>query len=320
MTRLNPLRTIAVLAAGVVIVATLVVNSCASEDAASGDPSLQLGGTLRLDGSSTVAPLMERATQDFMEIHGNVDATVATSGTGGGFEKFCAGEIDIANASRPIQDAEADMCRTEGIEYTRFLVANDAVAVVVNVDNDWLSCITVDQLRTIWDPASKVTKWSQVDPGWDDEGVTLFGPGTDSGTFDYFTSVINGEDGASRTDYVATEDDNVTVRGVEGVKGGLGYFGFSYYEENASNLKALEIDGGDGCVPPSARTVQDGSYAPLARPLFIYVTNGALARPEVKAFVDYYERNADAIADEALFVPLTDEQKAEVRDQIETLR
>ncbi|MFN8051524.1 MAG: PstS family phosphate ABC transporter substrate-binding protein [Acidimicrobiales bacterium] len=303
----------------VVAAGILVMSSCTSGEATSIDPSLRLSGAIRLDGSRTVAPLMKRATADFVEIHEAVDVTVATSGTGGGFEKFCAGEIDIADASRPIQDAEARACSAHGIEYTRFLVANDALAIVVNVDNDWLACVTVEQLRKIWEPASKVTKWSQVDPGWDDEPVVLFGPGTESGTFDYFTSVINGEDGASRTDYAATEDDNVTVRGVEGARGGLGYFGFSYYEENASNLKALEVDGGDGCVPPSARTVQDGSYAPLARPLFIYVANAALARPEVKAFVDFYERNADKVAEEALFVPLTDEQKADVRKQLETL-
>lgn len=303
----------------VVAVVVLVVSACTSGKGASSDASLRLSGAIRLDGSSTVAPLMGQAAKDFMAIHDAVDATVATSGTGGGFEKFCAGEIDIADASRPIQDDEAQVCSAAGIEYTRFLVANDALVVVVNIDNDWLSCITVDQLRKIWEPGSKVTKWSQVDRGWDDEPVVLFGPGTESGTFDYFTSVINGEDGASRTDYTATEDDNVAVRGVEGVKGGLGYFGFSYYEENASGLKALEVDGGDGCVPPSARTVQDGSYAPLARPLYIYVANDSLARPEVKAFVDFYERNADGIADEALFVPLTDDQKADVRKQLETL-
>ena len=197
-----------------------------------------------------------------------VQITVGTSGTGGGFEKFCAGDTDMSNASRPIKPddaSEGPACESNGIEYTELQIANDGLSVVVNKDNDWVDCLTVEQLKTIWEPAAegKVTNWNQVDPSFPDEPLELFGAGTDSGTFDYFTDAINGEEGASRTDYTATEDDNVTVQGVGGSTGGLGYFGLSYYEENSDTLKALEIDAGDGCVAPSTETVQSGEYTPL---------------------------------------------------------
>ncbi len=281
-------------------------------------PAEDLSGDIAIDGSSTVAPLMKLAAEDFQDANGGVTVAVGTSGTGGGFEKFCAGETDISNASRPIKDEEATACADAGVEYVELIVANDALSVVVNPDNDWATCLTVEQLKTMWEPAAEetITNWNQVDPSFPDESLTLFGAGTDSGTFDYFTAEINGEQGASRTDYNPTEDDNVTVTGVNGEKGALGYFGFSYLEENADKVKPVAIDGGAGCVEPSAEAVVDGTYTPLARPLFIYVSKASAERPEVKAFAAAYVANQDAITDEALFVPLSDEQKATQADEL----
>ena len=285
-----------------------------------GDTPANLSGTIKVDGSSTVAPLTEAASELFREDNSGVQVTVGTSGTGGGFEKFCAGETDISDASRPIKDKEKAACEAKGIVFDEFTVANDALTVVVNKDNDWIECITVDQLKKIWEPKSKVSNWNQVDPKFPDVALKLFGAGTDSGTFDYFTAEINGEEGASRTDYNATEDDNVTVQGVSGDKGGLGYFGFSYFEENADKLKPLKIDGGSGCVEPSVATVQDGTYKPLARPLFIYPKADLLTRPEGLAFVEFFASNATKIAEEARFVPLTDAQTSELKAKIDALK
>jgi phosphate binding protein len=272
-----------------------------------------LSGKIDVDGSSTVGPLVTYAAEIFGEENPDVQITVGISGTGGGFERFCAGETDISNASRPIkEDEEAPICQENGVEYVEFRVATDALTVVVNPENDWATCLTVDQLKTIWEPAAegKVTNWNQVDPSFTDESLSLFGAGTDSGTFDYFTDAINGEEGASRADYSATEDDNVTVEGVAAETGGLGYFGFSYYDQNQDKLRAVEIDSGSGCVAPSPEAAQDGSYTPLSRPLFIYVKTEAFARPEVAAFAKYILDNNAAVAEGALFIPLTEEQLA----------
>ena len=291
-------------------VAALGLTACGGGDSGGGDSDLT--GTSLIDGSSTVAPLMTLAAEDFQLENSGVRVTVGTSGTGGGFEKFCAGETDISNASRPIKDSEKEACATAGVEFIEMIVANDALSVVVNTDNDWVTCLTVEQLNKMWSPDSEgsVNNWNQIDPSFPDQALTLFGAGTDSGTFDYFTKAINGEEGASRTDYNPSEDDNVTVQGVRGDVGALGYFGFSYLEENLDTVKALEIDGGSGCVAPSAEAVQDGSYSPLARPLYIYVAKTAAARPEVKAFAQYYFDNQDSITEEALFVGLDDAQRA----------
>jgi phosphate transport system substrate-binding protein len=273
-----------------------------------------LSGRIEADGSSTVGPLVTAAAEAFQEANPDVTVTVGVSGTGGGFERFCAGETDVSNASRPIKaDEEAPICAENGVEYTELQVAIDALTVVVNPANDWASCLTIDQLRTIWAPESEgtVTSWSDVDSSFPDEELVLAGAGTDSGTFDYFTDAVNGEEGASRADYTASEDDNVTVQAVAGARGGLGYFGLSYYLENQETLKAVEIDGGGGCVPPSAETAQDGTYAPLARPLFVYVKNESLAKPEVAAFVRYLLDENAAIAESALFIPLNEAQLAE---------
>jgi phosphate transport system substrate-binding protein len=281
----------------------------------------QLSGDILIDGSSTVGPLTTGAAEEFRTEQPGVNIEVGISGTGGGFERFCAGETDISDASRPIDDAEeAPVCADAGIEYTDFQVAVDALTVVVNSENDWVDCLTVEQLKKIWEPKAekKITNWNQIDPSFPDQPLVLAGPGTDSGTFDYFTDEINGEEGASRSDYNASEDDNVIVQAVAGDTGGLGYFGFTYYEENQDTLKALEIDGGDGCVAPSVDTARDGSYAPLSRPLFIYVKNESLQRPEVRGFVDYYLANAVQIADDFQFIPIPDDLVSENQSKLES--
>jgi phosphate transport system substrate-binding protein len=284
-----------------------------------GDSGAELSGTIRVDGSSTVAPLTEAAAELFQAENPDVRVTVGTSGTGGGFEKFCAGETDISDASRAIEEDEVAICKKNNVAYEELQVANDGLTVVVNPGNDWASCLTVDELKKVWEPKSQVNNWSQVNPDFPDQEIELFGAGTDSGTFDYFTEAINGEEGASRTDYNATEDDNVTVQGVQGSEGAMGYFGLSYAQQNPDAVKPVEIDGGDGCVAPSAETVQDGSYKPLSRPLFIYPSAEALKRPEVKAFVEFYLENQQQITEQALFVPMTEEQLAESQDKVAKL-
>ncbi len=277
----------------------------------SGGEGSDLSGEIRIDGSSTVTPLISIAAEDFQSENPDVRVTVGTSGTGGGFEKFCAGETDFSMASRPIKDEETSNCAANDVQPLELIVANDGLSVVVNPENDWAECLTVQQLKAIWEPGSKVENWKQVDPSFPDVPLTLFGAGSDSGTFDYFTAAINGEEGATRTDYNPSEDDNVTVTGVGGDKGALGYFGLSYLLENGGKIRGVEIDGGDGCVAASAETVQDGTYKPLGRPLFIYTKESAASRPEVAAFAEYYFENQETITEEALFIPLTEEQTQE---------
>ena len=291
------------------------------DDEGNGGGGGNLSGTIRIDGSSTVAPLSEPAGEQFNEENSGVDVTVGTSGTGGGFEKFCAGETDISDASRRIADDEIAACEENGVEFEEITVANDALTVVINPENP-VSCMTVDQLNQVWNRGSNVNSWGDID-GLDaefSEDLELFGPGTDSGTFDYFTEAINGEEGVQRSKYNNVgEDDNATVTGVSGSTGGMGYFGFSFYQENEDTLKALEIDPGDGCVAPSAETTQDGSYQPLGRQLYIYPSGEALQRPEVKAFVDYYIENSDGLTEQAGFISLTEEQKQESLDKVAAL-
>jgi phosphate transport system substrate-binding protein len=281
----------------------------ATADGGGGD----LSGSIRIDGSSTVAPLTEAVAEQFMAENSGVRVTVGTSGTGGGFEKFCAGETDISDASRAIEPEEVQACKKDDIGYEEVHIATDALTVMINNENP-VSCLTVEQLAAVWGPDSEIDNWSEIPDLKEsfDEELALFGPGTDSGTFDYFTESINGEEGVTRKDYNNVgEDDNATVKGVEGAPGGMGYAGFSFYTENEGNLKALEVDNGKGCVPPSVETAQDGSYAPLSRPLFIYPSEKALAKPEVKAFVEYYLENAGSVAESLGFVPLTEEQLSE---------
>ena len=304
---------LAVLASAAILV--LGVAACGSDDdtsSASGGGE-DLSGSIRIDGSSTVAPLTEAVAEEFMAENPDVRVTVGTSGTGGGFEKFCAGETDISDASRAIEPEEVEACKKDGIGYEEVHVATDALTVMINNENP-VACLTVDQLADVWGPDSKIANWSEI-PGVEeefDEELALFGPGTDSGTFDYFTESINGEEGVSRKDYNNVgEDDNATVKGVEGSPGGMGYAGFSFYTENEGKLKALEVDNGKGCVPPSVETAQDGSYAPLSRPLFMYPSEQALKKPEVKAFIAYYLESVNSVAESLGFVPLTDEQLEE---------
>ena len=239
------------------------------------------------------------------------------SSTGGGFSRFCRGETDLSNASRPIKDEEAEQCEENGVEYVEFQIVNDGLSVVVNNENDWADCLTTDELRRIWEPSSEIRNWSQVRDGFPDVPLVLAGPGTDSGTFDYFTEEIVGESGASRSDFTASEDDNVIVQAVSGNRGGLGYFGLSYLEENESRLRGVAVDGGDGCVEPSTETVQDGSYTPLGRPLFIYAKTSAFERREVQEFIRTMIDGNDEIARIALYVPLTEEQRRKAHDDLE---
>jgi len=274
---------------------------------------------ISIDGSSTVFPLTAIAAEDFQVATPAVQVRVGASGTGGGFEKFCRGETDANDASRSIKEQEAADCAAAGIEYLPLTMAVDALTVVVSPSNDWAECLTLDQLRVIWEPGSQVTSWQQVDPAFPDVPLRLFGPGTDSGTFDYFTKEVNGEEGASRTDFTPTEDDNVIVKGVTGSSGGMGYLGYTYFEENADRLKAVAIDAGEGCVAPSQQSAQDGSYHPLSRPLFVYVSVPAMTRPQVRDFFDFYVRNDESIAIGAKFIPLNTEQKITLEADYATL-
>ncbi|MFC9966402.1 MULTISPECIES: PstS family phosphate ABC transporter substrate-binding protein [Nocardia] len=302
-------------AASAVAALTLALSACGSDPAG---PSLS--GPVVIDGSSTVEPLSAAAGELFMQDHKDVQVTVGTSGTGGGFKKFCVGETDISNASRPIKDAEKQLCTDKNVQFSEIQVANDALTVVVNKANTWVNCLTVAQLKKIWEPTSTVKNWNEVDPSFPNEPLNLYGAGPDSGTFDYFTGVINGKEGDSRKDYNPTEDDNITVQGVAGAKGGLGYFGFSYFEENEAKLKAIQIDGGNGCVAPSVKAAQDGTYTPLARPLFIYPSDTGVKKPQVEKFVEFYIDRNDAIVEAARFVPLTDAQKDKARAALEALK
>ena len=299
--------------------ATSTSTSASSSSSASAPAA---AATVTLDGSSTVAPLAEAAAAAFAAVEPDTRVTVATSGTGGGFKKFCAGETDISNASRAIKDEEKAICDAAGIAFTEIVIANDGLAVVVNKENDWAQCLTVAQLTKMWSPDAegKVMTWKDVDASFPDQKLTLFGAGTDSGTFDYFTDAINGEEGASRTDYSPSEDDNITVQGVSGDKGALGYFGLSYAEENASLLTTAKVDGGKGCVSPTVATVQSGEYTPLSRPLFIYVANKAYTgKPAVKSFVDYFVKQSDTVAKAAKFVPMTAAQQKTASDELASL-
>ena len=268
----------------------------------------RLSGEIKVDGSSTVYPITEAVGEEFQKLHPDVKVVVGISGTGGGFKKFCNGETDISNASRPILQKEIDTCAQNGIEYIELPVAYDALSVVVNPRNDWVACMTVAELKKIWEPDAqgKITRWNQVRPEWPDAPLNLYGAGTDSGTFDYFTEAIVGKAKASRGDYTASEDDNVLVQGVANDQYALGYFGLAYYFENQDKLKAVAIDNGKGCVPPSEETVRNGTYQPLSRPLFIYVSRKAADRPEVEAFVRFYLEKGPALVKQVGYVPLPD--------------
>lgn len=276
-----------------------------------------LSGKIIADGSSTVGPITEAVTEEFNAVAPNVEVEVNISGTGGGFKRFCAGETDIQDASRPIKPEEEEACRQAGVNYYVFEVAYDGLSIVVNPANDFVECLTVDQLKRLWEANSTVDSWNDLNPEWPDKPISLYGPGTDSGTYDYFVEAIIGGDGSTRTDYTPSEDDNVLVEGVAGDENALGFFGFAYYEQNHDRLKLVAVDGGNGCVLPSKETVRDLSYKPLSRPLFVYVKAESLTRPEVQEFMRFYLANAMELVDDVGYVDspvevyVRDQQKLE---------
>lgn len=266
-----------------------------------------LSGTIDIDGSSTVFPLTEAVSEEFLKVNKNVRVPVGVSGTGGGFKRFCAGETVISNASRPIKSSEKLVCKEKGIQYLEFTVAYDGLSILINKNNTFVDKLTVEELNAIFKPDSTVKTWKDVRSSWPDDTIKIYSPGADSGTFDYFTEAINGKAQASRNDKQITfsEDDNTLVSGIAGDKNAIGYFGFSYYEENKDKLKLVPIDGGKGAITPNAKTIANGTYAPLSRPLFIYVDKKAMSRPEVKAYVKFYLQNASKLSKDIGFVALS---------------
>lgn len=280
----------------------------ASSQGENGDKALS--GTIEIDGSSTVYPITEAIAEEFRAVAPDIRVTIGVSGTGGGFKKFSRGETVISDASRPIKDSEAKVCQENGIDFVELEVAYDGLAVVANPANDWADYLTVEELKKIWEPEAQgvVKNWNQVRDGFPDAPLNLFGPGTASGTFDYFTEAIVGESGKSRGDFMPSEDDHVLVQGVAGDKNALGFFGLAYFEENADKLKLVAVDGGDGPVKPSLETVMNSSYKPLSRPLFIYVSSEGAKRPEVVKFVEFYLNKASEIAEDVGYVPAPEEE------------
>lgn len=277
---------------------------------------------IKIDGSSTVYPITEAVAEEFQKSQ-KVKVTVGESGTGSGFKKFCRGETEISNASRPISQKEMDACKEAGIQYIELPIAYDALTVVVNGKNDWVKSLSVEELKKIWQPKSDVKNWKQVNSAYPDKAISLYGPGTASGTFDYFTEAINGKSKASRTDYTPSEDDNVLVQGVSGNVGGMAYFGLAYYEENKDKLRAVPVSAKAGApaVLPSAEAVMNGTYQPLSRPLFIYVNATAAAfKPEVKAFINFYLENAPALVKEVKYVPLPAEDYVAVKTHFKAMK
>jgi phosphate transport system substrate-binding protein len=297
-------RLFALLATGVASIALIACGGGDDTEGPTATPKPRLSGSVAIDGSSTVYPISEAVAEEFTKQQGEVRVTVGLSGTGGGFTKFCNGEIDISDASRPISAKEMEACAARNIEFIEIPVAYDALSIVVNSQNNWVTCITTAELKKMWEPAAQgtVTNWAAVNSAWSAGGsLKLYGPGTDSGTFDYFTEHVNGKAKESRADYTPSEDDNVLVQGVAGDKSALGYFGLAYLEENKGRIKGIQVDGGKGCVEPSATTVENGTY-PLSRPLFIYVKKDAATRPEVKAFVDFYLEHAGELSTDVGYV------------------
>ncbi len=315
--------------------AAIAISACSgpaatgpAATAATGTPgataAAPLTGEINIDGSSTVYPITEAVAEEFQKANKGVKVTVAFAGTGGGFKRFCNNETDMNDASRPIKTkdtpeakSEATLCKEAGVEYIELGIATDALSVVVSKDNTWATCLTTAQLKLIWDQGSTVSTWNQVDPAFPAEPINLFGPGADSGTFDYFTEVINGKAKQSRSDYTPSEDDNALVTGVAGDKDSLGYFGFAYLEENLDKIKAVAIDSGAGCVEPSAATVDNGTYKPLARPLFIYPSKAALDRPEFAAFVRYFLDNVNTYVDETGYIEAQPDVLAKAKTDFE---
>ncbi|MEE8045646.1 MAG: PstS family phosphate ABC transporter substrate-binding protein [Dehalococcoidia bacterium] len=297
-----------------IVTALLIVGlfSACGDGVASGGASAEI----LIDGSSTVFPISQAVAEEFRKERPDVQIPVGISGTGGGFKRFVNGEIDIADASRPMKESERAEAEENGITFTELTVAYDGLSLVINKTNEFATCLTIAELKSIWEPGSKVDNWNQVRSEFPDKRLRLYGPDTDSGTFDYFTLAINGTEDASRSDYTASSDDNVLVQGVSGDRGGLGYFGFAYYTENTNLLNVISVDDGSGCVAPSITSINDGSYTPLSRPMFIYVNNFSLQRPEVREFIEYYLNNAALLAEEVGYVRLPE---VEYRSQLDKL-
>ncbi|ABW18662.1 PstS family phosphate ABC transporter substrate-binding protein [Alkaliphilus oremlandii] len=297
----------------ILVIAMLILAGCGSKSPDKSGQALKgnegkLSGEIRIDGSSTVFPITEAIAEEFRAVNSDVRVPVGVSGTGGGFKKFIAKETDVNDASRPIKDQEAKDAKANGVEYTELKVAFDGLSVLVNPQNTWVDNLTVDELKKIWAPDSNIKMWSDVRPEWPAEQIKFYAPGTDSGTFDYFTEEINGESGAIRPDFTGSEDDNILVQGIAGDKNALGFFGYAYYEENKDKVKTVPIDNGDGPVEPTYDTIKSGAYAPLSRPIFIYVNNDSLARLEVKEFITFYLETAKDIVREVGYIALPDEE------------
>jgi len=286
----------------------LVVTGCSSDDSDSNtEDDDNLTGSVEVDGSSTVYPVSEAVAEEFNKLYPNVRVNVGVSGSGGGFKRFTNGETDISDASRPIRENESAKAEENGIHYVELRIGTDGLSVMVNNDNDFVDCLTTDELKEIWEPGSEIDNWSQVREGFPDQRLRLYGPDTDSGTFDYFTEELMGEAQLSRADYTASADDNVLVQGIAGDKGAMGYFGYAYYIENKDKLKLVAVDSGSGCVIPSPSTIPSGEYSPLSRPLFIYVNKAKLENPQVKTFVDFYMEHGPELTNEVGYVASDDE-------------
>lgn len=292
---------------GISVLAMTACGAKTTTETTTSTETAAVSGEVKIDGSSTVYPITEAVAEEFIATNPDVRVPVGVSGTGGGFKKFIAGETDINDASRKIKAEEAEAAKTAGIEYEELEVAYDGLSVLVNPENTWVDSLTVEELKKIWEPNSTVKNWSDVRAEWPAEPIKFYAPGTDSGTFDYFTETINGESGAIRQDFTASEDDNILVQGIAGDKNAIGFFGFAYYEENQDKLKLVKIDNGKGPVEPSFESIQDGSYAPLSRPLYIYVNKASLAKPEVKTFVQFYIESAKELAPAVGYIALPDE-------------
>ena len=283
------------------LIAGLFVAACGG--------AADIEGTILVDGSSTVAPITAAVAEEFQAQYPDVRVPVGISGTGGGFKKFCEGETDISDASRPIKESEVDLCNQNGIEYVELPVAFDGLAVMVNPANDFAACLTVEELQAVWEPAAEgvVTRWSQVRAGFPDQPLNLYGAGADSGTYDYFTQAIVGEEGSSRGDFLPSEDDNVLVQGIAGDVNAMGFFGLAYYVENADKLRLVGVEGGNGCIEPNDETVATGTYQPLSRPIFIYVNRERIdQKDEISSFVGFYLEHAAELVSEVGYIPLTD--------------
>lgn len=292
----------------------IVMLSCGNNEQSDEN---KLSGDVKIDGSSTVYPITEAIAEEFRLVQPDVRVTVGVSGTGGGFKKFARKETDISDASRPIKEKEKIACEEQGIGYVELTIAYDGLAVLVSPDNDWVDEFTVEELKKIWEPEAQgtITRWNQIRPEWPDEEIHLFGPGVASGTYDYFTEVIVGESGASRADYTASEDDHILVQGIANDKYGLGFFGLAYYEENKDKLRLIGVNNGNGAVLPTMETVSNGTYAPLSRPIFIYVSSAAAEKEHVNAFVNFYLDNAADLVQEVGYIPLPAEEYAVEKEE-----